>query len=104
MTRDAVREEEIESRWEAAPAVAVVIAMQLLLAVVSRDQGWKLWVFEWWVWLIPVGPEALLLAALTWRRPRHRLEQLGGRRTVAIALLAIVSLGNALLLLAVIAS
>ncbi len=37
MTRDALREEELESRWEAAPAVALVLAMQLLLALVSRD-------------------------------------------------------------------
>ena len=87
MKRAAVREEEIESRWEAAPAVAVVILLQLLLALVSRNQKWSLWVFEWWVWLIPVGPETLLLATLAWQRPRHRLEQLGLRRMIAIALL-----------------
>lgn len=104
MTRDLLRKEEIESRWEAAPAVALVIAMQALLALVSRNQDWKLWLFPWWVWLIPVAPEALLLVALAWRRPRRRLEQLGHRRTAAIGLLAVVSLGNAVLLLAVIAS
>ncbi|HZQ88618.1 MAG TPA: hypothetical protein VFA42_01275 [Gaiellaceae bacterium] len=104
MTRDPLREEEIESRWEAAPAVAVVIAMQLLLAGVSRDQHWKLWSFPWWVWLIPAAPEALLLVPLAWHRPRRRLEQLGHRRTVALALLAVVSLANAVLVLAVIAS
>ncbi|HSP73073.1 MAG TPA: hypothetical protein VLN26_11925 [Gaiellaceae bacterium] len=104
MTRDALRKEEIESRWEAAPAVALVIAMQVLLALVSHNQHWKLWLFPWWVWLIPVAPEALLLVALAWRRPRRRLEQLGHRRTAAIGLLAVVSLGNAVLLLAVIAS
>ena len=104
MTRDALREEEIESRWEAAPAVAVVLAMQLLLALVSRNQAWKLWIFPWWVWLIPVVPEALLLLPLAWHRPRRRLEQLGHRRTVALALLAVVSLANALLMLSVIAS
>jgi hypothetical protein len=101
---DALREEELESRWEAAPAVALVIAMQLLLALVSRDQHWTLWVFPWWAWLIPIGPELLLLIPLAWQRPRHRLEQLGHRRTVAIGLLAVVSLANAVLLLAVIAS
>ena len=37
-------------------------------------------------------------------RPRRRLEQLGHRRTVALALLALVSLANSLLLLAVVAS
>jgi hypothetical protein len=38
------------------------------------------------------------------RRPRQRLEQLGRRRMVALALLGLISLGNALLLVAVIAS
>jgi hypothetical protein len=102
--RDPLREEEIESRWEAAPAVALVIGVQLLLAFISRSQQWMLWVFPWWVWLIPVVPEVLLFLPLAWSRSRHRLEQLGHRRTVAIALLGTVSLANALLLLAVIAS
>jgi hypothetical protein len=104
MPLDALREEELESRWEAAPAVALVIAMQLLLALVSRNQHWTLWIFPWWVWLIPVVPELLLLLPLAWQRPRRRLEQLGHRRTVAIGLLAVVSFANAVLLLAVIAS
>ena len=104
MTRDQLREEERESRWEAAPAVGLVIAMQLLLALVSRDQHWTLWVFPWWVWLLPVAAEAALLVPLAWNRPRRRLEQSGLRRMVEIGLLAIVSLANAVLLLAVIAS
>jgi hypothetical protein len=101
---DSLREEEIESRWEAAPAIALVIALQLLLALVSRTQGWKLWEFPWWVWLLPVGPEVALLLPLAWQRPRRRLEQLGHRRTVALSLLGVVSLTNAVLLVALIAS
>jgi uncharacterized membrane protein len=101
---DPLREEERESRWEAAPAVGVVIAFQLLLALVSRAESWKLWVFPWWVWLIPVAPEAALLVPLAWHRPRRRLEQLGLRRTTALVLLGVVSLANVFLLLAVIAS
>jgi hypothetical protein len=104
MPRDPLREEEIESRWEAAPAIALVLGMQLLLGLVSRGQHWRLWLFAWWVWLTPIAPEVALLAPLAWHRPRRRLEQLGRRRTVAIALLAVVSLANAFLLLAVIAS
>jgi hypothetical protein len=104
MSRDQLHEEEFESRWEAAPAVALVIAMQLLLALVSRAQDWTLWIFPWWVWLIPVVPEVLLFVPLAWNRPRRRLEQLGLRRTVALSLLAVVSAANALLLVAVIAS
>jgi hypothetical protein len=81
-----------------------VIAMQALLAFVSRDQHWKLWGLQWWVWLIPAVPETVLLLPLAWSRPRRRLEQLGHRRTVALALLGVVSLANAVLLTAVIAS
>jgi hypothetical protein len=104
VTADALREEEVESRWEAAPAIVVVIALQLLLALVSRAQHWKLWDLPWWAWLVPIGPELLLFASLAWDRPRRRLEQLGHRRTVGLTLLAVISLANALLLVAVIAS
>ncbi|TML66938.1 MAG: hypothetical protein E6G13_12505 [Actinobacteria bacterium] len=104
MAVDPLREEEFESEWEAAPAVALIIALQLLLAFVSRSQQWTLWVLPWWAWLIPVGPEVALLIPLAWHRPRRRLEQLGRRRTVALALLALVSAANGLLLLAVVAS
>ena len=100
----AEREEEFESRWEAAPAVGLVIGLQLLLAIVSRARHWKLWDLPWWVWLISVGPEVALLIPLAWHRPRRKLEQLGLRRTVALALLALVSLTNALLLVALVAS
>ena len=104
MRTDHLRQEERESRWEATPAIAVVIGLQILLAVVSKAKSWMLWDFSWWVWLVPVGPELALLVALAWERPRHRLEQLGLRRTVAITLLGFISLANAFLLLAVIAS
>jgi hypothetical protein len=101
---DPLREEERESRWEAAPAVAVVIALQILLAVVSKAKSWQLWDFSWWVWLIPVVFEVALLVPLAWHRPRRRLEQMGLRRTVAVTLLAFISIANGFLLLAVIAS
>jgi hypothetical protein len=101
---DVEREEEIESRWEAAPAIAIVIGLQLLLAFVSRNRGWTIWHFSWWIWLIPVVPEALLLLPLAWSRPRHRLEEIGHRRTVAMALFGVVSVANTFLLVAVVAS
>ena len=101
---DPYREEEIESRWEAAPAVATIIGFQVVLAGVSRVERWTLWTLPWWVWLISVPPEVALLIPLAWNRPRHRLEQLGLRRMVALALLGVISLTNALLLLALIGS
>lgn len=104
VSRDTSREEEVESRWEAAPAVALVIGFQLGLALFSRAENWTLSGLPWWVWLIPVGPELALLIPLAWQRPRRKLEQIGRRRTVALALLAVISLANALLLVALIAS
>jgi len=103
-TPDPYREEEIESRWEAAPAVATIIGFQVVLASVSRIEHWTLWTLPWWVWLISVPPELALLIPLAWNRPRHRLEQLGLRRMVALALLGVISLTNALLLVALIGS
>jgi hypothetical protein len=104
MSSDELREEERESRWEASPAVAIVIGLQLLLAIVSLTQDWKTWHFSWWVWLIPVVPETILLILLSWSRPHKRLVQMGIRRKVGIVLLAVVSLANALLVVGVIAS
>lgn len=104
MASDGLREEELESRWEAAPAVAVVIALQVLLAVASRQQDWQLWIFSWWVWLVPVAPEVLLLVPLAWQRRRRELEQQGRRRAVSIGLIGTVSAANFVLLTAVIAS
>ena len=104
VSEDRLRAEEIESRWEAAPAVALVIAGQLVLALVSRAEDWMLAGLPWWVWLLSIGPEIALLIPLAWNRPRRHLEQLGHRRTVALALLGVISLTNALLLIALIVS
>ena len=57
-----------------------------------------------WVWLIPILPEVALLAALTSHRARRHFEQMGRRRAVALTLLGLISLANALLLFAVFAS
>jgi hypothetical protein len=104
VNRQGIREEEFESRWEAGSAVVLVIAMQLLLAIVSQTQHWRLWNLPWWVWLIPIVPEVVLLVLLAWERPRRLLEQSGHRRTAALAQLGLISLTNALLLVAVLGS
>jgi len=97
-------EEKLESRWEAAPAVVVVIGLQLALAIVSRQLTWKLWGLLWWVWILSVGPESVLLVALAWEPALRTLERIGHRRNVALILLAIISLDNAVALLALIGS
>jgi hypothetical protein len=104
VNRQGIREEEFESRWEAGSAVVLVIVLQLLLAIVSQTQHWRLWSLPWWVWLIPIVPEIVLLVLLAWERPRRKLEQSGHRRTAALAQLGLISLTNALLLVAVLGS
>jgi uncharacterized membrane protein len=99
-----LREEEIESRFEATLAVGLVIGLQLTLALVSLGGGWKLIGLPGWIWLIPAAPEAALLVALSWSAPRQRLEQMGQRRTVALALVGVITAANALALVALIAS
>jgi hypothetical protein len=97
-------EEVIESRWEAAPAVLVVIGLQLTLALVSRELDWKLWDLPWWVWILAVGPEAVLLVALVWDPVLQALERIGHRRNAMLILLAIVSVQNAVALVALLGS
>jgi hypothetical protein len=102
--RGALQEEALESRWEAAPAVVVVIGLQLTLALVSRELDWKLWYMPWWVWIISVGPETVLLATLAWEPALRTLERIGHRRNVALILLAIISVANGVALVALLGS
>jgi len=102
--RRALAEEVTESRWEAAPAVLVVIGLQLTLALVSFMLDWKLWGLPWWVWTIAVVPESILLIALAWDRARSWLERIGHRRNVAVSLLAIISIENTFALVALLGS
>jgi hypothetical protein len=104
VTRNADQEEAFESRWEAAPAILVVIGLQVVLAIVSLKEHWTLAGLQWWVWLVCVVPEAVLLIPLAFDRPRHRLEQTGKRRMVALALLTVLNLANGLLVVALIVS
>ncbi|MFN8185854.1 MAG: hypothetical protein U0R69_02120 [Gaiellales bacterium] len=101
---DPLRAEEIESLWEAAPALGVVIGLQVALALVSRSQQWEEWGASWWIWLVPSLPEACLLLLLTWHRPRRRLAQVGRRHAAALIALGVVSLANSVVLLVVIGS
>jgi hypothetical protein len=104
VTDDGVRDAEVESRWEAAPAVLVVIGLQIVLAAVSYRGGWQLWNFPWWCWLAIIVPEIVLLIPLAWTRPRHQLEEIGKRRMVSLLLLGFVSVGNGAALVALIGS
>jgi hypothetical protein len=104
MGRDPVREEEVESRWEAGPAVALVIVLQLVLAAASRDKDWMLWHFPWWAWSFATVPEAILWGLLVIDRSRRWLNEAGRRREVGLGLFALASVANALSLIALIGS
>jgi uncharacterized membrane protein len=65
--------EKHEARYEAAPIVFGVAGLQLTLALVSRSEGWKLWVLPWWCWLVLIAPEVLLILMLLRGRDPHEL-------------------------------
>jgi hypothetical protein len=102
--RQTESEETVERRWEAAPAVLAIIALQLALALVSLERHWKLWKYPWWVWIMAVVPETILLFTLAWGSARSWLERIGHRRNAAIALLGLMSLETAAALFALVAS
>ena len=102
--RQTESEETVERRWEAAPAVLAVIVLQLTLALVSHEKHWKLWTYPWWVWIMAVVPEAILLVTLAWGSARSWLERIGRRRIAAFSLLGVISLENAAALVALLAS
>lgn len=75
-----------------------MVALQLLLSILSEQNGWKLWVFPWWSWLILIGPELALVAFLIHGRPDvHEL-------TLTLVLIGLMCLVNALALTALIGS
>lgn len=104
MTSGSTPKDAFEARWEAAPAVAVVIGLQVALAVVSHTNGWPLGGLPWWVWLIPVVPEVALLAPLAFRAPRRGLQHGGHRRTAELGLLGVVVAANGFLLVGLLRS
>jgi hypothetical protein len=104
VTTGELHEEEIESRFEATFAVGLVIGLQVTLAAFSLAHGWTLIGLPGWVWLIPAVPEAVLLLPLAFARPRHRLEQMGLRRSFALALVGVITAANVVALIALIAS
>jgi hypothetical protein len=100
----AIREETYEARFEAAPAVVAIIALQLVLTIMVVLGNWTLWMTPWWVPLLVIIPEALLLIPLVFGGLSEQLELLGHRTTVVVALLSLISLATGLLLLALIGS
>jgi uncharacterized membrane protein len=69
--------ERDEARYEAAPIVLGVAALQLLLALISRSEGWELWVLPWWCWFALIVPEVLLIVMLLRGKDPRELKLVG---------------------------
>ncbi len=80
-----------ETRREAAPVVIVVLIVYVVLAVVSRAQGWELIGLPWWIWLVVAAPVLLLAIDLVMA---YRGLGLVRTRRAALALLGLLALGN----------
>ncbi len=103
-TSGPAREEAFEARFEAAPAVVGIIALQVVLMLLTAAGIWTLWVFPWWVMLFVIVPETLLLVALVFDQLSQRLDLFGHRTTVTVVLLGVVSFATGLLLLILVGS
>ena len=88
--------EKNEARFEAAPIVLGVAGLQLTLALVSRSEGWKLWVLPWWCWLVMIAPEVALTVMLA-AEARIRGSFVWSAIIVALNLVALVMLIGSIL-------
>jgi hypothetical protein len=96
-----LHEAEVESRWEAAPTILLVIAIQVAIAFVSLQQGWTLWRLPWWTWLLLAIPEAILVVPLAAAWPGFSFDLMfGRRRRISVVLIWLIAVGNGLLLVA----
>ncbi len=87
--------ERNEARFEAAPIVLGVAGLQLTLALVSRSEGWKLWILPWWCWLVIIVPEVALTMMLLRGKDPRELRLVG--IIVALNLIALVMLIGSIL-------
>src|SRR6188472_1294078 len=95
-----LHEAEVESRWEAAPTILLVIAIQVAITIVSVQQGWSLWRLPWWSWLVLVIPEAILVVPLAAAWPGFSFDLMfGRRRTISLLLIGVIGIGNGIALL-----
>jgi hypothetical protein len=100
-----VRTSDVQARYEARreAASAVIIAVLVLagLALASRRAGWELLGLQWWIWLLLAVPGALLCADL-WLGASG--VQVVRTRTAGLVLLGVLTLGNVIGLVLLIAA
>jgi len=78
-------EAHVEARREAAPLVLVALVLLVLLALVSRQEGWQLLHrVPWWAWLLLAVPELILIVDFILRETGAR--GMKGRRFVLVNL------------------
>jgi hypothetical protein len=80
-----------EGRREAAPAAMMALVLFVVLALVSRAQGWELLGLRWWVWLLVAAPLFLLAVDLVLSYSGLGLVR---SRRAALFLLSLLVLGN----------
>ena len=94
-------EAHAEAQREAVPAIGVALCLLVVLAVVSRQEGWQLLNrVHWWAWLVLAVPEIVLIVDFAVRQTGAA----GMRsRRVAVSFLTLLVAGNAVALFILVA-
>ncbi len=87
---------------EAIVAVLAMAALQLLVWILSLNNGWAVGGRGAWVWLFPILPEVLIAAVVATQGSHLESDQTGRRRAVAVGLTSVVSILNTIILLRVV--
>ncbi len=94
VTRDRLEEAQHSARREAAPAVLVAAVADVLLAVISAWQDWRLFsTQDWWAWLVLAVPAVVLSFVFLLGLGRLGMSS-RHRRKVAVTLLGFVAAAN----------
>lgn len=93
-----------DGQLDAAIAILVVVLLQATLAGVSMANGWNIWGFPGWLWLVVIVPEFLLLLALLLHIRKHGTEQMGRRRRISLAMVTVIVTVNVAALIVLIGS
>jgi hypothetical protein len=94
MTDEMLEQAQHDAQREAAPFVALAVAVNALLAAISAWHNWRLYSHnDWWVWLVLAVPSAVLAVVFVLGLGRLGVSS-EHRRKAAVILLGVLATAN----------